>query len=37
MGVDGIITGNVASLSNLIKTQYSNQYVLATQDDSPFA
>jgi hypothetical protein len=37
MGVDGIITGNVASLSNLIKTQYSNLYVLATQDDSPFA
>ncbi len=37
MGVDGMITGDVSLLSSLLKTQYSNQYVLATQDDVPFA
>jgi hypothetical protein len=37
MGVDGMITGNVALLSSLLKTKYVNQYVLATQDDFPFA
>ena len=36
MGVDGIITGDAALLSSIFKTQYSNQYVLATQDDLPF-
>ena len=36
MGVDGIITGDAALLSSILKTQYSNQYVLATQDDLPF-
>jgi TM2 domain-containing membrane protein YozV len=37
MGVDGMITGNVASLNSLLNTKYVDQYVLATQDDFPFA
>jgi len=37
MGADGLITGNIPLLSNLIKTTYAEGYDLAKPGDNPFA
>jgi hypothetical protein len=36
-GVDGIITGRIAKLKNLIETEYQDTIELATSDYNPFA